>query len=134
MMVDAQGEVYVISNAMPGGLFIHIPSTAWGASSPQTVDSNFRYPTSGVAGDIRNSEMLIDTGSDVYYWSVDDGNFPRAMETPGIWLYQSDPSKLSKSICWSSDGGKYYTIPIEIIETLPFPTLQMTVFVYTRQN
>jgi hypothetical protein len=45
VMVDGNGEVYIVSRVLGGrGMFVHLPSTAWGATSPVPVRSNVFIP------------------------------------------------------------------------------------------
>jgi hypothetical protein len=133
LMVDGQAEAYVVSDDFEFVFsdnvvseFTHLPSSAWGATSPIIASSDIFFLRKTNSGDIRNNEMLITNGRAVYYWSVDDGDFSGALSTPGLLLESDDID--DQAICWSPDGSKFYTDKYDADTDVYY------IYVYTRQN
>ena len=118
LMVDPQGEVYLIGNIYNGrGMVSHLPSSAWGSGQPANIETTQFLPIhthhhDPVSGDISpdGSEILIKSKSNIFYWKVDNGDVMASLMKPPVEVpYHQDG--LGEAICFSSDGQNYYVVP-----------------------
>ena len=118
LMVDPQGEVYLIGNIYNGrGMVSHLPSSAWGSGQPANIETTQFLPIhthhhDPVSGDISpdGSEILIKSKSNIFYWKVDNGDVMASLMKPPVEVpYHQDG--LGEAICFSSDGQNYYIVP-----------------------
>lgn len=115
--MDPHGEMYIISKVQGGaGAIAHLPSTAWGAANavPLTILGHLTFTTSHpdpVGGDISpdGTEILVKTHKHMYYWKLSDGDYPRALTSPGVKVpYHKEHQ--GESVCWSISGNGYYSL------------------------
>ncbi|XP_062595958.1 uncharacterized protein LOC134257347 [Saccostrea cucullata] len=118
LMVDPQGEVYLVGNIYSGrGMVSHLPKSAWGSPNIVNIDTTQFLPIhthhhDPVSGDISmdGSELLIKTKSNIFYWKIDGGDVMNSLtKTPVEVPYHN--AGLGEAICWSADGQNYYTLP-----------------------
>jgi hypothetical protein len=118
VMVDPQGEVYIVSKERHGhGKVERLPNSAWGSEEPVSVDSQvflaLNPPDNDVVGgDISpdGRDVLLKTYAAMYYWSVPDGNYTAALSTrqPRQVSYQLE--RQGESVAWAASGNGYYTL------------------------
>jgi hypothetical protein len=122
-MVDPRGEVYIVTTIQGGaGLFLHLPSSAWGSTQRVHVTSSTRIHVpltthkDPVGGDISpdGRGILIKTTDNVYYWQLNnleamDSRYEAAVATPPVALPYSVVWQ-DRGICWKYDNSGYYTI------------------------
>jgi hypothetical protein len=117
-MVDTQGEVYLIGNIYSGrGMVSHLPTSAWGNSTPVNIDTTQFLPIhthhhDPVSGDISpdGTQLLIKSKSNIFFWKIDGDDVltsltKQPVEVPYHYV------GLSEAICWSADSQNYYTLP-----------------------
>ncbi|KAK3098363.1 hypothetical protein FSP39_018791 [Pinctada imbricata] len=134
MLVDANGEVYIVGNVYGGrGMVSKIPMSAWGNNSPVNVNSFTFVPIhthhhDPVDGSISpdGNELLIKSKNDVFYFQISGGDVVKSMsQFPAILPYTHE--RLGEAICWSHDGKNYYTLgeghhePLYLYERLTNP-------------
>ncbi|XP_052761671.1 uncharacterized protein LOC128204300 [Mya arenaria] len=127
IMVDEQGEVYVISKVMSWNQpkLAHLPRHAWGTNQRVNVSmgvflpeltSNRDNPT---AGDISpdGTEVLLKTYQQVLYWHVPDRDYFRHMaRRPAVLLYIRE--RQGEAVCWDAASTGYYTLGEDVNATL----------------
>ena len=122
LMVDPDGDLYIISKVHGGrGLFAKLPRAGWGATHPVTIPIQdtaiLRLHTSNndpQGADISPSgtELLVKAEEEVYYYSVPDGDYVRAVRDrlpEVVQTYVRRPS--GESVAWNAAGSGFFTLP-----------------------
>lgn len=119
LMVDPEGDVYVISKVQPSHVpkLYPLPRFAWGKSV--RVPLILGYPVAirpasegPVAADIswRGDEILVKTYKNIYYWKKKIGEkyHDTLAREPVSVSYNEEPQ--GEAVCWDFAGDDYYTL------------------------
>ena len=120
LLVDPQGEVYLISRGQPGissARLAHVPSSGWnsGNTVPITNLVNLNLPLTGndpTGGDISpdGRELLLITHDKMYYFILPGGNVIESLTRtdPVIVPYIVEPK--GEAVAWDYHGNGYFTL------------------------
>lgn len=119
LMVSPQGKLYVLSKVFLGrGMLAQIPDSAWGNvvvldmadTALLKVDTGHYDPQGGsISPD--GHEMVVVGEEDVFYYSISDGDYIKAVRTQipqRVASYVSE--KNVEAIAWSPDASGFYTL------------------------
>jgi hypothetical protein len=102
MMIDAEGEVYVVGCVQDRKLWlVQLPATAWGATRPVQVSSYSTFDQEArcsyiLWGDLKsdacgNNAIVISDGDGyAWYWAVNGSDVSGALATPGLYISWGD--------------------------------------------
>ncbi|XP_067654075.1 uncharacterized protein [Haliotis asinina] len=115
LMVDKNGDVYILSEATgSGSKLAKLPSNGWGQSHPVTLSHLLTLPlhtsTLGpVAADIspNGQVMLIKTVNHMYHWHMFDGDVEKALQHPGEQVAYHTEDR-GEAVAWNTDGNGYF--------------------------
>ncbi|XP_046364552.2 uncharacterized protein LOC124140820 isoform X2 [Haliotis rufescens] len=116
LMVDRNGDVYILSEATgSGSKLAKLPRNGWGQGHPVTLSHLLTLPlqtsTLGpVAADISPSgqDLLIKTVNHVYHWHMEDGDVEKALQHPGEQVAYHTEGR-GEAVAWNTDGNGYFT-------------------------
>ncbi|XP_067652928.1 uncharacterized protein [Haliotis asinina] len=116
LMVDKNGDVYILSEATgSGSKLAKLPSNGWGQSHPVALSHLLTLPlhtsTLGpVAADIspNGQDMLIKTVNHMYHWHMSDGDVEKALQHPGEQVAYHTEDR-GEAVAWNTDGNGYFT-------------------------
>ncbi|XP_005103706.2 uncharacterized protein LOC101858796 [Aplysia californica] len=130
LMIDPTGQLYIVSK-VKGGIakMAKIPSSAWGGprvsldmahSGTLKISTSHKDPQ---GGDIspNGREMLLVYEDDVYYYSVPDSDYIKAVNNQTPQKVQSYIRvKSTEAITWNQNGSGFYTLPEGDYQTIAF--------------
>ena len=117
LLVDPQGEVYIISKVKNAAAkAAHVPKAGWNSGTtvaltnlvPLAFHTTHPDPTGGDLSP-NGKELLIISHEKMYYWNIPDGDVLSALSTSPIEVpYLDEPH--GEAVCWDAKGQGYFTL------------------------
>jgi hypothetical protein len=117
LLVDPQGEVYIISkvNGSPAKA-AHLPRSGWNSGTVVFLTNwvsltFFTHHPDPTGGDLspNGRELLVVSHGKMRYWYISNGNVLAALSRPPTEVPYHNEGQ-GEAVCWDASGQGYFTL------------------------